>query len=870
MTPVSDDSSPSTLARIARWGGGLLGGLLALILAAALLLPQLFTSEELKGYVVPPMEEATGRTVQIDESGLRVLWTPAVSVSGFKLADREGYGPEPAVSATSLNVEVALWPLFTGSIEPTAVELVDPVIRYTVAQDGSTNFDDLMGGEESQAEEGGGGGLGIPISNFRTTGAQVRYEDKSTGQALHLDFDAQLSALPDGDALTSAGTIDVTALRALLPSVNTDTLTVTDATVTYDLRAALGEGRLDLSALTVETAPLTLSTTGAVTGVNTTPVLDLTVEAEEADLAQLAEFAPAAAVEGLNPRGTLQLTTAIKGPLSDANGTMKKLTVDGSGRLSGVGVDYAGAKLLRDLSADIALSLDEAALRSLQGQLLGKPLDGEVAVTDLRDAPRVNGRLAGAADLSELSALAGGESVAGTADYDVRFSGPVNSPDAIRPNGTIRLRTVRYPYESFRHPVEIPDATVKLTGTGLSMDRFTINTGEQSMALRTTVKNLFPISKGLAETNPAMAVDFTFTSDRLDLVQLYPEEEAGSSEIGYPQLFAATLSGSKVNGKTPEAVAKELYGGTELPAYAVDGTVKIATFLNDPQRIDNLAFDVTMRNRRLAMRNLSGQTYGGQLAGAVTFDQSGTTTGSLLGRKSVLMADAGTAAAPPAPASSQLEYDVTLTGAKASAFLQDWTTLGKVVNGTLDLKMNGGTPLTDGFLPVTNALTAKGTSLVADGGLSLDLPVTKALVNKLGIDAKSLTNFKKFGGPFKIENGTLKMGTWDLSGTGTNARLSGALGLTGSVDLDMKMDLPVSTLQKSKIPGLAGGSGLTNLVQKLAGGKKGSETIPVTLGLGGTMTKPTVEVVDQDALKSSLQKMVQDEGMERVRNLFGN
>lgn len=870
MTPVSDDSSPSTLARIARWGGGLLGGLLVFILAAALIIPQLFTSEELKGYVVPPMEEATGRTVQIDEIGLRVLWTPAVSVAGFKLADREGYGPEPAVSATSLNVEVALWPLFTGSIEPTAVELVDPVIRYTVAQDGSTNFDDLMGGEESQTEEGGGGGLGIPISNFRTTGAQVRYEDKSTGQALHLDFDAQLSALPDGDALTSAGTIDVTALRALLPSVNTDTLTVTDATVTYDLRAALGEGRLDLSALTVETAPLTLSTTGAVTGLNTTPMLDLTVEAKEADLAQLAAFAPAAGVEGLNPRGTLQLTTAIKGPLSDANGTVEGLTVDGSGTLSGVGVDYQGAKLLRDLSADIALSLDEAALRSLKGRLLGKPLDGEVAVTDLRGAPRVNGRLAGAADLSELSALAGGESVAGTADYDVRFSGPVNNPDAIRPSGQIRLAQVRYPYESFRHPVEIPDATVKLTGTGLSMDRFTINTGEQSMALQATVKNLFPISKGLAETNPAMAVDFTLTSDRLNLVKLYPEQQQSTSEVGYPQLFAATLSGSKVNGTSPKAVAKELYGGTELPAYAVDGRVEIATFLNDPQRIDNLSFNVNMRNRRLAVRNLSGQTYGGQLAGTITFDQRRTATGDLSDAGSVLMAAAGRPAVLPGPASSMLDYDVTLKDAKASAFLQDWTTLGKVVNGTLDLKMNGGTPLTEGFLPVTDALTAEGTSVVADGGLSLDLGVTKALVDKLGLDAKKLTNFKRFGGPFEIKNGTLQMGTWDMSGTGTNARLSGALGLAGSVDVQMKMDLPVSTLQKSKIPGLAGGSGLTGLVQKLAGGKKGSETIPVTLGIGGTMTNPKVEVVNQDALKSSLQKMVKKEGMQRVRNLFDN
>lgn len=981
MASASDNDSPSTLARIARWGGGLLGGLLVLVLAAALILPQLFTSEELKGYVVPPMEEATGRQVQIDEIGLRVLWTPAVSVSGFKLADREGYGPEPAVSAASLNVEVGLWPLLTGSIEPTAVELVDPVIRYTVAEDGSTNFDDLMGGEEEKpAEDDGGGSLGIPISNFRTTGAQVRYEDRSTGQGLHLDFDARLSALPDGEALTSAGTIDVTALRAVLPSMQADTMTVADATVTYDVRAALGDGRLDLSELTIETAPLTLRTTGTVTEFNTTPVLDLTVEATEADLEKLATFAPAAAVEGLNPTGTLQLNTTIKGPLAADKG-LDALTVDGTGTLSGIGVDYQGEKLLRDLNAEMALSLTEVALRSLQGKLLGTSLSGSVALSDLMTSPRValdvktgamdlstlaafappeqvkglnpkgtlaldltatgpvsapekltmngggtlagvgidydgtavlrdlevtialsntaasvkdlkgqllgkpltgeitvrepmgnatvEGRLAGAADLAQLASLAGQEGAgSGTADYDVRFSGPLDNPDAIRPNGQIRLKKLRYPYESFRHPIEIPEATVKLTGTGLSMDRFVINTGEQSMALRTTVKSLFPISKGLAETNPAMTVDFTLTSDRLDLVKLYPEEETGSSEIGYPQLFAATLSGSKVNGKSPEAVAAELYGGTELPAYAVDGRVEIATFLNEPQRIDDLAFDLNMRNRRLTVRNLVGKTYGGQLAGSVVFDQSGAATSAVSGRESVLMAATGPVVAPSVPPASNLDYDITLKDAKASAFLQDWTTLGKAVNGSLDLKMNGGTPLTEGFLPVVDALTAEGTSLVVDGGLSPEMALTKQMLGRLGLTLPVLTEFKKLGGPFAIRNGAFQVDDWALTGPDTDARLSGTLGLKGSVDLKMNMEVPLSTLQNSKIPGMAGGSGLTKLVQKLAGGKKGSETIPVKLGIGGTMTSPKAEVVDQDALKSSLQKMVKEEGLNRVRNLF--
>ena len=988
----SDAPSRSRAARLARWGGGLLGGLLVLVLAAALLLPQFFTSEELKSYVVPPMEEATGRQVEIDEIRLRVLWTPAVSVSGFRLADREGYGPEPAVTAGELNVEVALWPLLTGTIRPTAVELVDPTIRYTVAEDGATNFDDLLASDTTQAAEDEGGLPDIPVSDFRTTGAQVRYQDRSTGQALALDFDAQLSALPDGDALTSRGTVDVRALRALLPDVRADTLAVTDAQVTYDLRANLAAGRLDLSDLTVETAPLTLRTRGRVTRLATRPTLDLTVETTDADLAQLAAFAPAAAVEGLNPSGTLELTTTVRGPLPDSTGATDSLSVDGTGRLSGIGLDYQGTALLRDLSADLALSLDEAALRAVQGRLLGADLAGSVAVTDPAGTPRValdlktgamnladlaafappeqvegynpqgtlrldvtadgpipedassldalaidgtgrlagvgvdyegtallreggadlsfdgttaavrgltgqllgerlegevtvrdplgdataEGRLAGAADLARLSALAAEEgteasSVAGRAEYDVRFSGPLDDPDAIRPTGQVRLANVQYPYESFRHPLEIPDATVQFTGTGLSMDRFPIRTGEQTMALQATARNLFPVSTGLAETDPAMALDFTFTADRLDLVELYAEADTG--DVAYSQLFAATLSGSQVNGRSPEAVANELYGGTELPAYAVDGRVEIGTFLNDPQRIDDLAFDVRMRDRRLVAQNLSGATYGGQLAGSITLDQSGAaaTSARPRGGGSVLMATRGPAGAPrpAAPPSTVLDYDVQLTGAQAGAFLEDWTMLGRVVQGTLDLNIDGGTPLTEGFLPLADALTAEGTSIVADGGLSLDLGVTKALVDRLGLGSSALTKFRRFGGPFTIEDGTLEMGTWTLGGA-TQAELTGALGLGGSVDVTMRMALPVSALQTSKIPGLVGGGdgGLAGLVQKLAGSDAGDATVPVRIALGGTMRDPTVEVVDKDAVRSAIQRLVKEQGLGRLRDLL--
>jgi hypothetical protein len=273
-----------------------------------------------------------------------------------------------------------------------------------------------------------------------------------------------------------------------------------------------------------------------------------------------------------------------------------------------------------------------------------------------------------------------------------------------------------------------------------------------------------------------------------------------------------------------------------------------------------------MRDRRLEVRNLSGQTYGGTLAGGVTFDQSGSAASAGRSREngSVLMAARGSAAAP-APPSSDLSYDIQLEGARASAFLEDWTTLGRIVNGTLDLNIGGGTPLTAGMLPVKDALSAKGTSVVLNGGLADNFALASRLVDRLGL--ASVTQFKRLGGDLVIENGALQIDSWTLGGPSANGQLSGTLGLGGSVDLDVRMDVPLSAIQKSKIGSLVGLSD-GGLLQKLMGAGQGEKTVPVRLGLGGTMRDPTVEITDKGAVKSALQQLAKEQGLNRLRNLF--
>ncbi len=933
----SSRSNPDRSRLLLKWGGGLLGGLLVLVLAAALLLPRLFTSEQLKGYVVPPLEEATGRQVHIDAIGLRVLPAPAVRVSGFRLANAEGYGPAPAVEARALTVDVALWPLFLLDIRPTAVALEAPVVRYEVGKDGATNFDDL-GASDTTAAAGDESPLaGIPVSSFRVSGARMNYTDRSTGQALRLDFEAQLSARPDGAAIRSEGTVDLRSVRALLPSVGPDTLVVQEAAATYDVRVAPSEGEVEVRTLQLDTAPVTIAADGTIAGLNAQPALDLAFETGRTDLAEIAAFA---AVAGVNPRGTLALDGTVAGPLADTTeglalsatgrlaeagvdyegtallrdlsadlsltldsvaarsvdgrllgaslagdlsvrdlgddprlalqlktgamnladlaafappeevgaynpqgtlrldvtargpvpsdaASMRQLAIDGSGRLAGGGADYEGEALLRDLRAGLGFSGTAASVQDLNGQLLGRPVSGRIRVRDLFGQPQIKGQLAGTADLPRLASLAGADvtagSIAGQADYDVQFEGPTSVPDAIRPRGTVRLANVRVPYASFRNPVEIPDATVQLTGTGLSMDRFAVRSGEQAASLRATVQDLFPLSEGLAEADPALSATFALTADRLDLVALYPE--ADTSDVTYSQLFAAHLSGGTLDGQSPEAVADEMYGGVQLPAYAVEGRVEVGTLLNDPQRFDDLAFDVQMDDRRLRVQNLTGTTYEGTLAGSLTLDQRTSASASVRpAPNSVWLAAAAPGRVPsattPAPASA-LTYDFELRDAQAGAVLEDWTTLGRLVTGTLTLDADGETALTDGFLPRAEAFTAVGQSLVANGGLSLDVGPAQALVDALNLPAASVKEFNRLGGPFAIEDGQFRLNTWDVGGPRVDGQLDGA------------------------------------------------QAVPVTVRLGGTMRDPSVEVLNKDAITSTIRSLAKEEGLNRLRDLFG-
>jgi hypothetical protein len=144
---------------------------------------------------------------------------------------------------------------------------------------------------------------------------------------------------------------------------------------------------------------------------------------------------------------------------------------------------------------------------------------------------------------------------------------------------------------------------------------------------------------------------------------------------------------------------------------------------------------------------------------------------------------------------------------------------------------------------------------VANGGFSPDFGLAGKLVERLGVRRPSLSDFRRFGGPFSIEDGELRIGEWTLANNDMNSTVSGALGLGGTVDLRMQSEMPLSMLRGSKL----NTGGISNVLNRL-GGKEG--TVPVGVTIGGTISDPSYNV-DTSAMQDALKELL-PRGLRRL------
>ncbi|MGE4220652.1 MAG: AsmA family protein [Alphaproteobacteria bacterium] len=131
-----------------------IGAAVVLLVAAAVVAPSFIDWNAYKPEISAQVEKALGRKLAIDgDIDLSLLPSPALAVSGVRLANVQGARNPDMVRLEQLRVKVGLGELLRGRIAVDSVILRRPVIALEVLPDGRASWDFLPAAEADQPKE---------------------------------------------------------------------------------------------------------------------------------------------------------------------------------------------------------------------------------------------------------------------------------------------------------------------------------------------------------------------------------------------------------------------------------------------------------------------------------------------------------------------------------------------------------------------------------------------------------------------------------------------------------------------------------------------------------------------------------------------
>ncbi|HXX54012.1 MAG TPA: AsmA family protein, partial [Thermodesulfovibrionales bacterium] len=295
-------------------------------------------SDALKALIIPKVQQATGRKLDINE--IHVSLFRGIVVKGIMLKEQDG--SKDFLKADEFILDYQLWPLIRKQLVISRVELISPTIFVRREKDGTYNFSDITGktsgtAKEAQAhepEKGKGLPLSISVDRIDIRNARVEFTDseKSIPDILaNADAGLQLSLGTDVKKMKASGFLNLKSLQITLNGMQTLT--------SGKIEANNEEASISLTTLSGKES---IKIAGNVKNYLTAPEITLNISAKELTLDRLipsgsgkkADTQPARgkqAVSGKAEKGHGEQAEKIKagGEISVALAHYKDYTIKG-------------------------------------------------------------------------------------------------------------------------------------------------------------------------------------------------------------------------------------------------------------------------------------------------------------------------------------------------------------------------------------------------------------------------------------------------------------------------------------------------------------------------------------------------------------
>ncbi|MFP5507169.1 MAG: AsmA family protein [Gammaproteobacteria bacterium] len=182
------------MTKLLRVLGIVVAVLVVLIVAAALILPQVIDPNNYRDRIAAAVKEKTGRELTIaGDIGWSVFPWLGVEIGETRLSNAAGFGDEPFARVAAMQVRVKLLPLLRKEVEMSTLQLDGLQVNLAKDKSGRTNWADLVPAETAPAQpKAEPASAGLPVAALAIGGVTVRdaslvWDDRQAGSRQQID-----------------------------------------------------------------------------------------------------------------------------------------------------------------------------------------------------------------------------------------------------------------------------------------------------------------------------------------------------------------------------------------------------------------------------------------------------------------------------------------------------------------------------------------------------------------------------------------------------------------------------------------------------------------------------------------------------------
>jgi uncharacterized protein involved in outer membrane biogenesis len=555
-----------------------------------------------------------------------------------------------------------------------------------------------------------------------------------------------------------------------------------------------------------------------------TKIYPTNVDANVVAKLNLAELNKMFPMEGLEMRGTYDLNLTAKGVYD----SLKKVipAIDAKMSLADGFVKSKDFPMPLDqmrFTSDIKNTSGKMAETVINVNGFSMLLDGEKLSADLHlenlDNYTWDLKLNGGIDLEKMTKIfpIEGMTLAGKVKADIQTKGQYSDVEAERydklpTSGTASLANFKYTTTDLP-AVTLSQAAMVFDPKKIQLTKLDGTVGKSDFSVDGSLLNYLGFLFGENETIKGVV---NFRSNLFDLNEFMTEEEAVVEED--------TAS----------------FGVIPIPLnidFVLTSTIKAVKMMDF--NMTNAAGDIIVKDGLANLRGLRFNMLGG------TFVVDGTYNAKDLAHPKYDMA-------------LKIENVSMQEAASASTIVSTYAPVAGMMSGkfSTDFKLNG--ELKQDMMP--NLATVNGAGLIKIAQASLkNSKLLSGITSLTKLSDTDEVTMKDVLMSATLENGKLSVKPFDVNFGSYKTTVSGATNLDGSIDYNLKMNVPAGKL----------GEEFNSLTAKYTGAKTdGSSTIPLNIGLGGTATNPTPRLIGTDQkeqAKEAATNAVKEEGTKAIK-----